>query len=62
MCWLVFRRETNHGVGMFMRSIAFILIFASGTLLLELSSDVLPVWTTVLKKIGIKKEELNSPI
>ena len=46
-----------HGfTGMFSRSTVFILLYATGTILLQLSSDVLPVWNTLLKKIGIKKE------
>ena len=55
--------QNIHGfAGMFVRSIAFIIIYATGTLLLKLSSDVAPVWNTLLKKIGIKKEELSSSV
>lgn len=37
------------------RSACFILLYGSGTLLLNLSSDILPVWHTIQKKAGIKK-------
>ena len=39
------------------RSSCFLLLYISGTLLLNLSADVLPVWNTLLKKVGIKKGE-----
>ena len=39
------------------RSTCFLLLYISGTLLLKLSSDILPIWKTVLKKLGIKKGE-----
>jgi O-antigen/teichoic acid export membrane protein len=38
------------------RSLCFIGLYGSGTLLLKLSPDIMPVWQTLLKKIGIKKE------
>ncbi len=38
------------------RSVCFIGLYGSGTLLLKLSPDIMPVWQTILKKIGIKKE------
>ena len=47
-----------HGFpGLFARSICFIALYATGTLILKLSSDVLPVWNTLLRKTGIKKGE-----
>ena len=61
LCYYLFQGFDGF-TGMFMRSIAFILIYASCTLYLKLSSDVLPVWNTLLKKIGIKKEELSSSL
>ncbi len=55
-CYFLF--SNLHGfVGMFTRSICFIILFAAGTLALNLSADVLPVWDTFLKKAGIKKGE-----
>ncbi len=40
---------------MVIRSILFITIYLFGALSLQLSSDIAPVWKTVLKKMGIKK-------
>lgn len=40
------------------RSLCFILLYGSGTLLLKLSPDIIPVWQAILKKIGIKKESV----
>jgi len=38
------------------RSLCFIGLYGSGTLLLKLSPDIMPVWQTLIKKIGIKKD------
>jgi O-antigen/teichoic acid export membrane protein len=43
-----------HGfTAMFLRSLCFLLIYISGTLLLKLSPDVIPVWNTLKKKLSI---------
>ena len=43
-----------HGyMGMFARSGLFILIYGCGVIGLKLSEDILPVWKTVLKRLGI---------
>jgi O-antigen/teichoic acid export membrane protein len=48
--------KTMHGfVGMILRSVLFIIFYAAGTKLLNLSPDVKPVWQTFQKKLGIKK-------
>ncbi|MBL0182982.1 MAG: polysaccharide biosynthesis C-terminal domain-containing protein [Chitinophagaceae bacterium] len=53
-CFFLFRNM--HGfVGMIARSVLFIIIYAAGTKLLELSPDLKPVWQTFQKKLGIKK-------
>ena len=45
-----------HGfTGMFLRSIAFILLYASGGIYMKLSPDILPVLVTIKKRMGIKK-------
>ncbi len=50
ICYLLFR--DIHGFGaMAMRSVCFILIYITGTLLLKLSPDVIPVWKTLKKKL-----------
>ncbi|HMH24643.1 MAG TPA: hypothetical protein VK563_22860 [Puia sp.] len=45
-----------HGyLGMFVRSILFLAIYAGGVLGLKLSEDILPVWRTVLKRLGVRR-------
>lgn len=45
-----------HGfTGMICRSSLFMLIFISGSFLLKLSPDIVPVWQVVQKRLGIKK-------
>jgi O-antigen/teichoic acid export membrane protein len=44
----------SHGLGwMVARSIVFLLLFATGTLALRLSEDILPIWRTVKKRLGL---------
>jgi O-antigen/teichoic acid export membrane protein len=46
-----------HGfLGLMIRSVFFIGIYVAGTLLLKLSDDVMPVWFTLLKKLGLRKD------
>jgi O-antigen/teichoic acid export membrane protein len=46
-----------HGFwGLMVRSIFFIGIYVAGTLLLKLSDDVMPVWFTLQKKLGLRKD------
>ena len=53
-CYFLF--NNLHGfTGLFVRSFCFLLLFAAGTLMLQLSSDVIPVWNTLIKKAGIKR-------
>lgn len=59
VCWLLFRQQQGFW-WMVIRSTVFLSIYIFGMLKLELSSDVLPVWNTLLKKIGIKKEAVAS--
>jgi O-antigen/teichoic acid export membrane protein len=43
-----------HGfAGLFVRSIAFCLLYVAGVLYLKLTPDVIPVWNTIKKKIGL---------
>ena len=53
-CHLLFSNMHGFG-GMVVRSAVFLLIFIAGTIMLGLSPDVLPVWNTLQKKLGIKK-------
>ena len=53
-CYFLF--NNLHGfAGMLSRSILFLILFIGGTFLLKLSPDVMPVWHTFQKKLGIKK-------
>jgi O-antigen/teichoic acid export membrane protein len=56
ICYFLFNNYSGF-TGIFIRSICFIILYVSGTLILKLSADVLPVWNTFLKKLGIKKGE-----
>jgi O-antigen/teichoic acid export membrane protein len=50
ICFLLF--NSFMGLGwIFLRSIVFIILFATGVLYLKLSPDVLPVWETVKKQV-----------
>jgi len=54
VCYYLF--DSLHGFsGMIARSIVFIVLFVSGSFLLKLSPDLVPVWQTVQKRLGIKK-------
>ena len=59
VCWALFRHQQGFW-WMAIRSIVFLSIYIFGMLKMELSSDVLPVWNTFLKKLGIKKEAVAS--
>jgi O-antigen/teichoic acid export membrane protein len=53
-CYFLF--NNLHGfTGMILRSLLFLVIFIAGTFVLRLSPDLLPVWQTVQKRLGIKK-------
>ena len=55
-CYFLFDDKRGF-VWIVVRSSCFVILYISGTLLLHLSSDILPVWKTTLKKLGIKKGE-----
>lgn len=53
-CHLVF--NNLHGLaGMIARSAVFLVLFIAGAFMLKLSPDLLPVWKTFQKRLGIKK-------
>jgi O-antigen/teichoic acid export membrane protein len=54
VCHLLFSHQQGF-VWIVLRSTVFMGIYVSGALLLKISPDILPVWETVKKKIGIKK-------
>jgi O-antigen/teichoic acid export membrane protein len=54
VCYFLF--DAYHGFGwLVLRSVVFIGIYATGVLTLHLSEDILPVWRTVKKRLGILK-------
>ncbi|MFZ1307228.1 MAG: polysaccharide biosynthesis C-terminal domain-containing protein, partial [Ferruginibacter sp.] len=53
-CYFLF--DDLHGFGaMVARSSIFLVLFIAGTFLLKLSPDIMPVWQTLQKRLGIKK-------
>jgi O-antigen/teichoic acid export membrane protein len=53
-CYFLFRNI--HGLaGIVLRSISFCIFYGTGVIYLRLSPDVLPVWNTIKRKIGLKK-------
>ena len=53
-CYFLFKNI--HGfTGMISRSAFFLVLFVAGTLSLKLSPDLVPVWQTFIKRLGIKK-------
>jgi O-antigen/teichoic acid export membrane protein len=56
VCFLIcfYSFSTIHGfAGLLARSITFCLLYGAGVLYLRLTPDVLPVWNTIKKKIGL---------
>jgi len=53
-CYFLFNKYQGLG-WLVIRSSCFITIYGAGTLLLKLSSDILPIWQTLQKKTGLKK-------
>ena len=53
ICYLLF--DHKQGIGwMFLRSMLFLSIYITAIISLDLSPDLLPVWQTVKKRIGLK--------
>jgi len=56
VCFLIcyYSFSSLHGfAGLFARSIAFCLLYGAGVLWLKLTPDILPVWKTIKKKMGL---------
>jgi len=53
ICYFAFRDMTGLA-GMFVRSIAFIALYATGAVYMKLSPDIQPVWQAIKKRMGIK--------
>jgi O-antigen/teichoic acid export membrane protein len=53
-CYFLF--DSYHGfIWLVIRSACFITLYGSGTILLKLSSDILPIWNTIQKRVGLRK-------
>ena len=60
-CYLLF--NNIHGIaGMMIRSTVFVLLFGAAVIALRLSPDLLPIWHTIQKKLGIKKGDSAAPL
>jgi O-antigen/teichoic acid export membrane protein len=47
-----------HGfAGLFARSICFLALYITGTIVLKISPDIIPIWHTIIKRTGIKKKD-----
>ena len=54
ICYFAFK--DMHGLkGMFVRSILFVLLYATGVIKMNLTPDILPVMMSIKKRLGIKK-------
>jgi len=53
ICYLLFHAHQGFG-WIVLRSSVFIALYGAGVLLLDLSPDILPVWNTIKKKLGVK--------
>ena len=53
LCFYLF--NSYHGFAwLVIRSVSFIALYGSGTILLQLSSDIIPVWNTLQKRLGFR--------
>lgn len=55
-CYFLFDKYQGF-LWLVIRSSCFIAIYGAGTIYLQLSSDIAPIWATLQKKMGIKKGE-----
>jgi len=56
ICHILFNNQLGLG-WMIIRSTVFLLIYASGLLALKVSPDIIPVWQTLLTKIGLRRRD-----
>jgi O-antigen/teichoic acid export membrane protein len=53
LCYLLF--QNVHGLpGLFLRSIVFCLLYGTGAVYFRLSPDIMPVWNSIKKRIGLR--------
>ena len=53
LCYFLF--QNIHGLpGLFVRSVVFCMLYGSGAVYFRLSPDIIPVWNSIKKRIGIR--------
>jgi len=53
ICYFLF--QNMHGLaGLFLRSLAFCILYGPGAVYLKLSPDIIPVWNSIKKRIGFR--------
>jgi len=53
VCYLLF--QNIHGLpGLFLRSIIFSILYGTGSVYLKLSPDIIPIWNTIKRRIGLR--------
>jgi O-antigen/teichoic acid export membrane protein len=53
VCYLLF--QNMHGLpGLFLRSIVFCILYGTGAVYFKLSPDIIPVWNSIKKRIGLR--------
>ena len=53
ICYILF--QNIHGLaGLFLRSIAFCTLYGTGAVYLKLSPDIIPVWNSIKKRMGLR--------
>jgi O-antigen/teichoic acid export membrane protein len=54
-CCYVLLNNVHGFTGIIARSVLFVILFVSGIFFLKLSPDIIPIWQTIQKRLGIKK-------
>lgn len=54
ICYFIFK-NTHSWTGLFLRSISFIMLYATGVIYFKLSPDTQPVMNVIIKRLGLKK-------
>jgi O-antigen/teichoic acid export membrane protein len=53
ICYLLFQ-NMHELVALFLRSIVFCILYGAGAVYLKLSPDIIPVWNSIKKRIGLR--------
>jgi len=54
ICYFLFDKYQGFG-WLVLRSSCFLALYASGTMMLKLSADIMPIWQSLQRRAGIKK-------